>query len=597
MIKQGQKQLVIFQLLFVAFFFFSGCTQPDPISTPEETNTSIPATAPSITTEPEIGLAAIDSAETLIRESFPIQVALLVRGDLPDGCTILDQRSQTRNGNAFSIELTTRRDPNARCTEALVPFEEQFELDVLDLKAGTYTININGIVQTFVLTNDNTISPPTTSLPTVTPVPSPTIENIRLFSISGSIFHDLCAVAEAADADGEEIISAGCVEATDGGFSANGIYESNEPPLIGIKVNLSEGFCPAKGNIISAETDEHGQFIFNNIAAGNYCLFVVTSDEPNASSLIPGSWTTPALDGNLDLTISDDTITDPFGWDYQFLPNPTPNQNNGQVRPACIDLFAFDGDVTIPDNAPFEPGSPVIKTWKLINTGSCTWNEDYGLIYLRGDQMDAPEFVPMPHNVAPGETIDITIEMVAPLQFGTYRGDWMMRSDFDQLFGVGGDNEQPIWLQIEVVEADTVGLISGLIWSDACDQSAYTFGDPTLPTGCLQNANGTIRGDGRYDSAAEQPLAGITINIGNGKCGETEFIRSQVSAEDGTYAFPNLLAGTYCVYIEILTDANYSHLIPGNFTVPQPGISGSTVTLESNAEFDSINFAWDALEE
>ncbi|HFC11501.1 MAG TPA: hypothetical protein ENJ56_01560, partial [Anaerolineae bacterium] len=184
-----------------------------------------PPTNIIVTAKPEKGLAVIDSAETILRNTFPVEVALIVRGNLPDDCTILDQRTQTRNGNAFSLELTTLRDPNANCTEALVPFEEQFELDVLDLKAGTYTVTINGIVQTFVLTNDNSDAPPT-------PIPPTPSEATPLFSLSGSVFHDLCAVIEATE-DAEAAPTAGCVEDVDGGFIANGQYEEDEPPLIG----------------------------------------------------------------------------------------------------------------------------------------------------------------------------------------------------------------------------------------------------------------------------------------------------------------------------------------------------------------------------
>ncbi len=600
--KKGPLSSTIFMLL--ALMLLAACTQPDAIALATPPASEEPMIEPTQTpqSEPISSLANVDSAELIMSDAPPISVSVIARGSLPDGCTEIASRSQTQAGNAYSIEITTVRDPLATCTQSIMPFEEVFNLNVLNMPAGTYTVNVNGVIQTFVFAAQNSAPEPTVE-PTTTAQPEPTATSASTntgdgaFSVTGSVFHDLCAVADQSADESVPAASEGCVELADGGFAANGVLDADEPPLIGIAVNLGEGACPAQGAIVSAETDETGAFSFADVSPGNYCLFITSTAEPNASVLIPGDWTTHDDEASVEIVVVNDTDTDPFGWDYQFLPIPEAARGETLVRAACVDLFAFDGDVTIPDDAPFEPGSPVIKTWRLINTGSCTWTEDYALTYLRGDQMNAPTEVAIQEPVAPGEAVNITVEMTAPDVQGNYRGDWIMRSDFDQLFGVGGDPEDPIWLQIVVVEPETVGSISGLIWNDGCDQSAYTFGDPTLPAGCLQNPNGTVRGDGLYDTSQETPLPDITLNIGNGACGETEFVRSQRSAEDGTYIFPNLLTGTYCIYIEVLTDANYSRLIPGNFTVPQPGRSGVTVTLQPNIDFTSINFAWDPLEE
>lgn len=585
------------------WLFVAGCSNVEPAaeSTVAVEEATVVAATVAPVAEPESNLAIVDSAEIVLSDAVPVDVLLIARGNLADGCTQIDGRSQSRSGSAFSIELTTSRDADLVCTQSLVPFEEQIELDAAGLEAGTYTVTTNGVVQTFVLAADNIAAQPA---PTMEPTPVPTeppaepsVQASALFTVTGLVFHDLCAVADITAPTNVPAASDGCVETENGGFQANGLLEDDEPPLVGIKMNLGKGACPASDAVISAETNDLGQYAFANVPAGDYCLFSQAAAEPNASALIPGRWTTPNEIASIDLTIEADTEAVPFGWDYQFLPVPEAQIEAAPVRPGCIDLFAFDGDVTVPDDTPFEPGAPIRKTWRLINTGSCTWTDGYELIYLRGDKLGAPDSVVMPDTVVPGESVDITVEMTAPTVLGTYRGDWIMRSSFGQIFGIGGSPEDPIWLQIEVVEPDTVGGIEGLIWLDGCDQSAYTFGDPALPDGCLQNANGTIRGDGLYDRDNEAPFQGVTIFLGSGECGNAEFVRAQVSAEDGSYAFPNLLAGAYCIYIELLTDANYGLMIPGNFTVPAPGRSGITVTLAPNAEFENINFAWDPLED
>jgi hypothetical protein len=103
------------------------------------------------------GLATVEEIEILIMESFPVQVAVVARGHLPDGCTEIDEvRSRFEpESNRFVVEITTARDAEALCTEALVPFEERVALDVYGLPAGTYFVDVNGVVDSFTLDVDN----------------------------------------------------------------------------------------------------------------------------------------------------------------------------------------------------------------------------------------------------------------------------------------------------------------------------------------------------------------------------------------------------------------------------------------------------------
>ena len=112
------------------------------------------------------GMANVESVELLIMESFPVQVNAVVRGTLPDGCTMLDGPSVTRDGNTFVISLSTTREADAVCTQALVPFESVISLDVVDLVAGVYTVDANGVTGTFELAVDNV---PVTEAPPAEP--------------------------------------------------------------------------------------------------------------------------------------------------------------------------------------------------------------------------------------------------------------------------------------------------------------------------------------------------------------------------------------------------------------------------------------------
>lgn len=111
------------------------------------------------------GRAQIDEVTVQILESFPVQVEVLIRGSLPDGCTEIDkveQRFEPEN-DTFWIEVATVRTTDDPCTEALVPVEESVSLDVYGLPAGTYTVDVNGAQETFSLDVDNV--PPDAGLP------------------------------------------------------------------------------------------------------------------------------------------------------------------------------------------------------------------------------------------------------------------------------------------------------------------------------------------------------------------------------------------------------------------------------------------------
>lgn len=110
-------------------------------------------------TEYIIGDAVVDDIEIFIMESFPLQVSVNATGYLPDGCTFIDEDNieVTRDGNTFNVALKTKRPADLMCTQALEPFEVNIPLDVYGLEAGVYTVNVNGVTDTFEFTMDNVI--------------------------------------------------------------------------------------------------------------------------------------------------------------------------------------------------------------------------------------------------------------------------------------------------------------------------------------------------------------------------------------------------------------------------------------------------------
>jgi len=110
------------------------------------------------------------------------------------------------------------------------------------------------------------------------------------------------------------------------------------------------------------------------------------------------------------------------------LPPPT-------ATPGCSDNSAFVSDVTIPDNTNKAAGASFTKTWRLRNTGTCTWTSDYDIVFFDGNIMGGPASDDLPGNVAPGNTADISVDLTAPSSSGTHKGRWQLRNAKGVLFG------------------------------------------------------------------------------------------------------------------------------------------------------------------
>jgi hypothetical protein len=117
------------------------------------------------------------------------------------------------------------------------------------------------------------------------------------------------------------------------------------------------------------------------------------------------------------------------------------------------DKAQFISDVTVPDGTTFAPGATFKKTWRLKNIGTCTWTTGYFLVFSSGEKMGGPTSAPFPTSVAPGQTVDLTVNLIAPNTGGTYRGNWMLMNSTNGLFGIGTGANKPFWVEIKVTGA------------------------------------------------------------------------------------------------------------------------------------------------
>jgi hypothetical protein len=125
------------------------------------------------------------------------------------------------------------------------------------------------------------------------------------------------------------------------------------------------------------------------------------------------------------------------------------------------DWVAFVKDVTIPDGTLLSPGEVFTKVWRLQNRGTCTWTPDYMLVYTSGDPMGSTTAVRLPGNVAPGQTVDVSVTLTAPNSIGRFTGYWMLRNASGALFGTGSKANEAFYVEIRTRAEVSQGTVSG----------------------------------------------------------------------------------------------------------------------------------------
>jgi hypothetical protein len=162
-----------------------------------------------------------------------------------------------------------------------------------------------------------------------------------------------------------------------------------------------------------------------------------------------------------------------------LAPTATPKSDPTQTPKPC-NKAEFISE-TIPDDTPFDAGESFTKTWRLKNVGTCTWNTNYKLTFFSGDKMNGPSEKNLTQNVAPGEQIDISVDLKAPGSAGTYDAVWKIKDD-DGAFYVNY-----ITVKIKVANAplnnysvtlDAVPAEGGSVWGNGDENPGdYAVGD------------------------------------------------------------------------------------------------------------------------
>lgn len=161
----------------------------------------------------------------------------------------------------------------------------------------------------------------------------------------------------------------------------------------------------------------------------------------------------------------------------------------GQAETPC-NLAGFVTE-TIPDGSQFTPGVSYTKTWTLRNDGNCTWTKDYSVVFVSGTSMSAPASMPLTDkNIAPGESVVISMPLTAPNTAGAYKAEFKLRSAEGVIFAFK-NVEHTFWVEIQV-RGDVINLADSYCsaaWSStvgtlpcpgkAGDAGGFVYSDPT----------------------------------------------------------------------------------------------------------------------
>lgn len=116
---------------------------------------------------------------------------------------------------------------------------------------------------------------------------------------------------------------------------------------------------------------------------------------------------------------------------------PTPVRTNTPKPPtATATNSGWSCEVTwqlVENNQEFSPHEAFDGRWKIKNTGSQTWQAiDVDYRYMSGTEMqDGNKVFDLPNDVAPGESITITVDMTAPGTTGHFETFWALARHSD----------------------------------------------------------------------------------------------------------------------------------------------------------------------
>ena len=191
------------------------------------------------------------------------------------------------------------------------------------------------------------------------------------------------------------------------------------------------------------------------------------------------------------------------------------------------------------------------------------------MIFDTGDKMGGPDSVAMPQTVAPGQTVDVSVNLTAPNSAGTYRGYWKFKNASGVPFAMGVNGTQSWWVDIRV-SGTAVG-------------RNYDFGTGSSPVASGYNrvTESTAYAAGGFGWTDRTTLksrdrSGISDDV------RRDFVLSSSAARTFKVDVPN---GTYTVTV-VMGDKDFAHdnmVVKANGTTVLGDVDTAANNYASNA--------------
>ncbi|WAR02736.1 ILRUN-like protein [Mya arenaria] len=131
------------------------------------------------------------------------------------------------------------------------------------------------------------------------------------------------------------------------------------------------------------------------------------------------------------------------------------NLLGNQLNPAGFPELAFVSDVTVGEGEAVPPNTTFTKTWRVENSGDESWPPGCQLRFCQGENLANTDRV-LVETLGPRATTDISVQMQARSEPGTYQSQWRMCTATGMFFG------ESVWVIITVAEGGVLGVTQQL---------------------------------------------------------------------------------------------------------------------------------------
>ena len=228
-------------------------------------------------------------------------------------------------------------------------------------------------------------------------------------------------------------------------------------------------------------------------------------------------------------------------------------------NPYCNNKIRDIKDVTIPDGTVVAPGATFRKTWSMKNGATCTWDENYVLAWVGGDDLGGPKTLSITSatnpnidfnisrpatKIYPDNYVTISIDLVAPTKPGKYTAFYRLRDNLGYEFGYGSYADEAFWVSI-VVEDTAYGASEGEITTLEADEDA---GEPIV----IENPELELN-----EAAVEELNRSAAPETGANVCGEQSIaLRPTATGYEVLWTAVNAGTKTWENYTLVKSDSN-----------------------------------------